>query len=63
MEDCIQQYEAGKEKSRISVRDESQRLLFNTKDLVHKTKDLKYGGSRNVEARGDVYFEGQALKH
>ena len=37
--------------------------MFNTKDLVHKTKALKYGESRNVEANGDVYFEGQTSEH
>jgi hypothetical protein len=63
VKDCIQQYEARIEKSRITVRDESQRLVFNTKDLVHKAKLLKYGGNRNVEANGDVYFEGQTSEH
>ena len=63
VKDYIQQCEARKEKSRIGVRGESQRLLFNTIVLVHKTEYLKYGQSRNVEANGDVYFEGQTSEH
>jgi len=63
VEECIQQYEARIEKSKIGVRVERQRLLFNTKVLVHKAEYLKYGGNRNVEANGDVYFEGQTSEH
>jgi len=37
--------------------------VFNTKGLVHKTKYLKYGESRDVEANGDVYFDSQISKH
>lgn len=63
VKDCIQQYEARIEKSKMDVRGESQRLPFNTIVLVHKTEYLKYGESRNVEARGDVYFDSQISKH
>ena len=51
------------ENSRVNVRGESQRLLFNTKVLAHKANNLKYGGSRNIDTRGDVYFVGQTMKH
>ena len=37
--------------------------MFNTKGLVHKTEYLKYGESRNVEARGDVYSDSQISEH
>ena len=50
------------ENSRVSVKGESWRLLFNTKVLAHKANNLKYGESRNTDARGDVYFVGQTMK-
>ena len=63
MEEFIQQYESRIEKSKIGVRGESQRLLFNIIVSVHKAEYLKYGESRNVEANGDVYFDSQISKH
>lgn len=33
------------------------------KDLAHKARYLKYGGSRNMEAKGDVYFGGHTSEH
>jgi len=30
---------------------------------AHKALFVENGGNRNVEARGDVYFVGQTMKH
>jgi len=33
------------------------------RDLVHKARFFKNGGSRNTEARGDLYFGSHVSKH
>lgn len=32
-------------------------------DSVHKTLFVEYGESRNMDTRGDVYFDSQISKH